>query len=162
MYSGVAERYLPAESGTEQERPVWELIEQVEITLRRIVRERFDSQWGRGKADAMMRRALGDESWSRVLDNQAKGVGAYRYSRDDVQGDVLDFTYIGQLGTLITWGTSWALFKDLFRDKRELEDMLSDIAPVRNDRAHFRSVPHRELDRCRLRCDDLLAILPTR
>jgi hypothetical protein len=67
--------------------------------------------------------------------------------------------YLGQLGDLMISNASWHLFQTLFRDKRELQDMLSDIMPVRNDFAHFRTVPDRELDRCRIRCEDLLAIL---
>ena len=30
--------------------------------------------------------------------------------------------------------------------------------PVRNDRARFTSVPEKEADRCRIACDDLVAI----
>jgi hypothetical protein len=46
----------------------------------------------------------------------------------------------------------------MFRDKRELEDMTNAIMPVRNDRAHFSTVPSKELERCRIACDDLLVI----
>lgn len=75
---------------------------------------------------------------------------------------MLEFAYLGQLGDLMKSGKSWALFRDMYRDTRELEDMLRDVNPVRNEFAHFRSVPNRELDRCRIRCEDLLAIIAKR
>jgi len=57
------------------------------------------------------------------------------------------------------WGPAWDMFKGFFRDKRQLEDLLNAIKPVRNDLAHFRAVPAKELDRCRIAADDLVAIL---
>lgn len=53
-------------------------------------------------------------------------------------------------------GLAWKLFQPAFRDKRELDDLLKCVIPVRNDLAHFRRVPAKELDRCRLAADDLL------
>jgi hypothetical protein len=85
---------------------------------------------------------------------------AYPRSKQGVDTDeVLNFTYLGQLGQLMVWNKSWDLFSDLFRDKRELEDVIRDIVPVRNDSAHFSSVPEHELIRCRVRCVDLMTIL---
>ena len=54
---------------------------------------------------------------------------------------------------------SWELFRAPFKDKRHLEEMIAAITPVRNDRAHFRQVPAKELQRCQIACDDLLALL---
>ena len=59
----------------------------------------------------------------------------------------------------MTAGPAWELFRDMFRDKRQLEDLVKAVTPVRNDRAHFRIVPERELDRCRLACEDLTAMV---
>ena len=67
--------------------------------------------------------------------------------------------HLGQLGQMMMWNKAWDLFEHLFRDKREFEDMIRDILPVRNDTAHFRAVPEQELDRCRFRCTDLVTIL---
>ena len=72
---------------------------------------------------------------------------------------MLEFTYLGQLVALMTTGDAWAFFKQPFRDKRELEDLVKAITPVRNDAAHCRTVPLKELRRCRLAIDDLLALL---
>ena len=36
---------------------------------------------------------------------------------------------------------------------------VSVIIPVRNDAAHFRSVPLREFERCRLAIEDLMTLL---
>lgn len=51
---------------------------------------------------------------------------------------------------------AWARFKGPFVDKRELEDLIKSIVPVRNDLAHFRRVPIKELSRCRIATDDLM------
>ena len=59
----------------------------------------------------------------------------------------------------MVWNKAWDLFKSIFRDKRELDDMIAAIAPVRNDEAHFRRAPARELERCKLRCEDLVAVV---
>ena len=76
-----------------------------------------------------------------------------------VLSEILDFAYLGQLCELMKSRQSWALFKDMFRDVREFEDKVKDILPVRNDSAHFRRVPERELMRCKLSCEDLIAII---
>lgn len=60
---------------------------------------------------------------------------------------------------LIAAAPAWELFREMFRDKRQLEDLVKAVTPVRNDRAHFRMVPERELDRCRLACEDLIVLV---
>jgi hypothetical protein len=157
MYATVARHSVVEDRGSELERPVWALLEELEVTLRRVVRLRFEEKWP-GRAEKQMALCLGNDSWKRILDNKNKYDRSYRQSAEDREPDILDFTYLGQLGQLMIWQSSWDMFKQMFRDKRELEDMLRDISPVRNDSAHFRSVPKRELDRCRLRCEDLLVI----
>jgi hypothetical protein len=54
---------------------------------------------------------------------------------------------------------AWDMFKPVFRDKRELEDMARAITKVRNEAAHFRHVPEEDLMRCRVAAQDLLRIL---
>ena len=72
---------------------------------------------------------------------------------------ILNFAYVGQLKVLMFDGAVWPTFRTNFRDKRQFEEMIADIIPVRNDQAHFRTVPERELQRCRLRCEDLLVLV---
>jgi len=159
VYSEVARLYAIQAASTELERSVWPLVEQTEVGLRKLVRAAFDSRWG-ANADQTIRLGLGEDAWSKVIENRDKCTKSYPRSRHRVDSDeILDFTYLGQLGQLMIWKKSWDLFKHLFRDKRELEDMIRDIVPVRNDGAHFRSAPEHELDRCRIRCIDLLTIL---
>jgi len=138
---------------------VWPLVEQTEIGLRRLVRVGFDSRW-KQQANDHIRRAIGEVAWATVVGNHDKYAKSYPRSHQTVEVDeVLNFTYLGQLVQMVVWKGSWDLFKHLFRDKRELEDMIRDIVPVRNDSSHFRSVPEHELNRCRVRCVDLLTIL---
>ncbi len=158
MYANVARNYIVKQAGTESERPVWVMLEELELNLRRLVRTRFEERWP-GNVDTRIAACLGEASWARIRDGESKYRATYHVASKTQQLNTLDFTYLGQLGQLITWNAAWDMFKPMFRDKRELEDMLRDISQVRNDSAHFRSVPKRELDRCRIRCEDLLTIV---
>jgi hypothetical protein len=159
VYSEIARLYVSPAATTALERSVWQLVEQTEIGLRKSVRVAFDNRW-KQEADDHIRLALGDNAWARIIENRDKYAKNYPRSHQAFDSDeVLNFTYLGQLGQLVTWNKSWDLFRHLFRDKRELDDIIRDIVPVRNDSAHFRSVPELELNRCRVRCIDLLTIL---
>jgi hypothetical protein len=159
LYSSVARLYVAPAATTELERRVWPLVEQTELSLRQLVRAGFNAKWGI-HADDHIRSGLGDDSWFKILKNREMYRKSYPRSQPAIDSDeVLHFTYLGQLVQLIRWKKAWDQFKHLFRDSRELEDMIRDILPVRNDGAHFRSVPEHELDRCQFRCIDLLAIL---
>lgn len=144
--------------GSAEERKAWELIETVELRLRSVVRARFEAKW-KGDADAKLKKALGDDAWSKIEQNLAKGQYRLSPATDGGRAEILDFCYLGQLTNLMMWGEAWDLFRVPFKDKRELQDLAGDIIPVRNDRAHFRPVPPKELQRCKLACDDLLVHL---
>ncbi len=109
-----------------------------------------------------MKQILGEKAWDKIIATQEKSKVQYKYTRETSQRDVMSCMYLGQLGMLMTNGATWELFRHCFRDKRELEDRLSCVMPVRNYRAHFTSVPAKELDRCRIACDDLLTIVERR
>lgn len=136
---------------------VWSLIERTELALRQLVQHRLNAKFAEGANDRM-RRILSEKAWEQIIATQEKSKAQYRYAREPGQRDVMSCMYLGQLGMLMTNGATWDLFKRSFRDKRELEDKLACIMPVRNDRAHFTPVPSKELDRCRIACDDLLTI----
>ena len=115
--------------------------------------------WGKD-ADRTIEGVLGSDAWEKIIENRNKHSKSYPLSgQPSGASEILHYTYLGQLGILMMWKKSWCLFQGLFRDLREFQDILRDITPVRNDSAHFRSVPEQELDRCRVRCVDLLAIL---
>src|SRR5207248_1514681 len=94
-----------------------------------------------------------------IIANRDKSARSYRYTSHTPDGDLLHFAYFGQLSQLMLSNKAWDMFKPMFRDKRELEDITAEIIPVRNDTAHFRSLPSREAERCRLRCQDLVSVL---
>lgn len=158
MYANVARNYVVKQAQNENERPVWALLEELELNLRRLVRLRFEERWPES-VENQFARCLGEETWRKILENQSKYEESYPRSGKDAKLGILDFAYLAQLGQLMMWRTAWDMFKHMFRDKREFDDMLCDIYPVRNDSAHFRSVPKKELDRCRIRCEDLLTIV---
>jgi hypothetical protein len=145
--------------GTSDEQPVWRRIAEVEATLRQLVRQNYAAAYG-ADADERIRRTLGEDAWKIIERNRARYETQYPRGPKVEVRELLEFTYLGQLVALMTTGDAWAFFKQPFRDKRELEDFVKAITPVRNDAAHFRTVPLKELQRCRLATDDLLALLP--
>jgi hypothetical protein len=155
---GIGSCGLRRPKGTSEEQPVWGRIAEVEATLRLLVRQKYAAAYG-ANADERIQRILGEEAWKGIERNRARYEAQYpRGPRVEVP-KMLEFTYLGQLVALMTAGDAWALFKQPFRDKREFEDLVKAITPVRNDAAHFRTVPLRELERCRLAIGDLLALL---
>jgi hypothetical protein len=157
-YRIVARDYVVEEPVGEPERTVWGLIEQVELGLRQLISERFVARWGTHTVEKYQQ-CLGNEGWAGILERREKYKIQYPRSATGADVDVLTFSYFGQLVQLVLWGGAWDMFKHMFRDRRELEDMSRVVCPVRNDQAHFRPVPPRELDRCRIACEDLLAII---
>lgn len=150
---------LSVVDATGDEKAVWPIIEQVEHALRTIIRGKYVSAWGAG-AEGKIRAALGEPSMVVIEKNREKHSAAYGLAAGET-AETLAYCYLGQLGQVMTSNAAWSLFADAFRDKREIEDLLRAITPVRNDLAHFRRVPPHELDRCRIAATDLLRKLET-
>jgi hypothetical protein len=105
-----------------------------------------------------MRKFLGEDAWKVIERNRDKHVEQYA-SAPPGERNLLDYTYLAQLTQMMLAGEAWELFRHLFKDKRQLEDLVKAVAPVRNDRAHFRAVPVLELRRCQIACEDLRTLL---
>ncbi len=146
------------EEGTASEQTIWRTIESAELQLRKVIRGRFIERWGSG-ADARMSSILGAQAGEVIERNRTKYQTQYRSAERPAPDPILDFCYLGQLVQLMISGESWDLFKAPFVDKRELQDLAKAISLVRNDRAHFRSVPEIELLRCQVAVSDLAARL---
>ena len=144
-------------SGASSEGNLWALIEQTELALRNWISSALIAKYGTG-FEVQIEKILGSKAWEAIIAMKNKSVRQYKYSVAPPVRDTMSCMYLGQLGTLMTHGDTWAQFRESFRDKRELEDKIAAISPVRNDRAHFSPVPQKESDRCRLACDDLLVI----
>ncbi len=142
------------EDGKVDEREVWHSIEQIERQLRKVIRDRYQQQWG-SRADNTIRSVLGDQAMATIDKNRDKYEAQYPSSQKPATDPILDFCYLGQLVQLMVAGPAWQLYKAAFEDKRQLEDFARAIIPVRNDGAHFRSVPSMELQRCRIAVSDL-------
>jgi hypothetical protein len=152
-YYSELETSTPADITSNQ---VWLLIESTELVLRELIRIKYEENLGEKYQDGM-RKVLGVEVWNGLVDMVARSDKRYKYSESS-ERDIMSCMYFGHLKDLMISGQSWAYFKSMFRDKRELEDKVSAIIPVRNDNAHFTPTPPKELDRCRIACDDLLVI----
>lgn len=135
----------------------WRLIEETELTLRNLVFQAYITAFPQD-ALVKMKKVLGDSTWEKILAIQEKSGKQYKLSRQSDNRDIMSCMYFGDLQALIISNIAWASFKHFFRDKRELEDIIKAIAPVRNDRAHFSVVPEKELERCRIACDDLIIL----
>lgn len=141
-------------TGTPTEQQVWRQIETLELALRELVNAKYEKRWGAGIEDKL-RSVLGSDSWQTIQRNREKYQKQYGPAKDGPK-EIFQFCYLGQLVQLMLANQAWEMFKDVFRDKRELQDMIGAIQPVRNDAAHFRSVPERELTRCKLVVEDFL------
>ncbi|WP_447982607.1 AAA family ATPase [Achromobacter kerstersii] len=148
---------LVAHAGEGAAHETWRLIEETELLLRDVILDTYVSAFGHS-ALPTMRKILGDKTWEKILEIREKSAKQYRLSRQSDSRDIMSCMYIGDLQALIISNLAWANFKTRFRDKREFEDIIKAIAPVRNDRAHFSVVPEKELERCRIACDDLIVL----
>jgi hypothetical protein len=140
------------------EKRAWALIEELELELRKVVRVKANARWGRG-ADAKLTAVLSAKEQSDLQIHKAKHVAAYPLSPGQAEADLLDYFYLGQLVTVLLANELWGEVKALFREKDQLQRTVGAISKVRNDRAHFRPVPEKELQRCVLACDDLLTVI---
>jgi len=138
-------------------RDEWSLIEETETALRRLVTTKFSAAWP-DQVEANMQKILAAD-WAKLQELRSRSDRYYPYAKDKVHRDIMECLYLGQIGQLIISSHGWPLFQPLFRDKRHVQDLLASISPVRNDRAHFATVPEKELQRCRIACDDLLVII---
>jgi len=147
------------QSAGADEKETWGLIEEVEVELRKLVRNKYVEKWGTG-AEARLLKIFSDKEKADFDVRRAKHLEAYPLSPGQIDaGNFLDYLYLSDLARLVTAQETWDQFSPLF-DKRKdlLQGRLQQILPVRNDRAHFRSVPENELLRCKLACSDLLTM----
>ena len=115
--------------------------------------------WG-AKAEVKMREFLGEAQSAGIDKNREKAEKTYPLAdKISLLNNFLDYSYLGQLAVLMQARQAWEIFREPFTDQRHLQDLMKAIVPVRNDTAHFRSVPQKELDRCKLAVDDLQGLL---
>ena len=140
------------------EKRAWTLIEELELQLRRLVRAKAEAKWGPA-TDARIRKLLSEKEQTDLDSHKAKHLAAYPLSPGHSEADILDYFYLGQLVSVLLSNDLWGEVKPLFKEKDLLQRRIGAISKVRNDRAHFRPVPEKELQRCVLECDDLLTLL---
>ncbi|MBN1345362.1 MAG: hypothetical protein JXQ73_21900 [Phycisphaerae bacterium] len=146
------------ESGSSEERCVWAMIEEVERSLRMLVTGVYERLWP-GESERRMRRTLSKDDIVKADKIRDEAPSRYRFSPMTDAPSFVECLYLGQLTSLMVANHAWGSFRSAFRDKRQLEDLVTGISLVRNDLAHFRKVPDKELMRCRICCDDLGAIV---
>jgi hypothetical protein len=139
-------------------RKCWEAIGELELKLRNYILELYSACWGKS-AVLMMKKALGDTSWAVVEENCRRATAGYPYSREKPTLREMDGMYLGQLIQLVIWNKAWGLFEPHLPKKKVLNRWAREVTPVRNDTAHFRDVPEKELYRCWIVCDDFIVCL---
>ena len=130
-------------------------IDETETTLRKLVWKKYNEKWP-GRGERMMGKVLGPE-WKKVEDRHEKKRSAYRFSQREVT--VMESMYLGELRNLILSNQAWELFQSVFGDRRTVETKIGETIPVRNDLAHPAPIPRKELWRCWIACDDMLAMM---
>jgi hypothetical protein len=140
------------------EKRAWALIEELELELRKLVRVRTEAKWG-SAAETKIKKLLSEPEIADLERNKAKHVAAYPLTQSHSEAHLLDYFYLAQLITVLLSNDIWVDVKPLFKEKEQLQRTVASISKVRNDRAHFRGVPEKELQRCVLACDDLLTVI---
>jgi hypothetical protein len=142
---------------TDGERRVWMAIEALEQRLREVVEQEYESKWP-GKLDERVNLAFDDEKqWEGIERNREKHQRQYPFEASGQRLGILHYVTLGQLSQLIASKRASELFAAI--NKGELDRRIKAILPVRNDIAHCRSIPPNELDRARIYCDDVIAML---
>jgi superfamily II DNA or RNA helicase len=140
---------------------VWPLIRETELAFRACIREVMARHYGPGAGSRAIR-YLGSQEAERI----AKTISAAKQRYANRYGDggdlspsenPLDYVYLAQLVQIVCG--EWALFKPIFGERRFLDERVKDVAGVRNDEAHFRSIPAVEKMRAYVACSDLLTKL---
>ena len=134
------------------------LVRDAELSLRGLIRIRYNAAWPNA-LETRVKKVIGEVAWKRVGQIRAKSLLNYPYAQKSQARELLSCLYIGQLVDLMLHADAWPHFRHMFKDKRQLEDLRGSIAPVRNDIAHFVSIPPKEIQRCSIACDDLLFII---
>jgi hypothetical protein len=148
----------PPRFAAADEKRAWALIEELELGLRSLVRSRAEAKWA-AAAESRIMKLLSEQEQADIERNKAKHLAGYPLSQARPETHLLDYFYLGQLITLLLSNDLWVDVKPLFKEKDQLQRTVASISKVRNDRAHFRAVPEKELQRCVLACDDLLTVI---
>jgi hypothetical protein len=140
------------------EKRAWELIEELELELRRLVRRIAETKWG-AAAETKISKLLNEQEQADLDRYRSKHLASYPLSHERPASYILDYFYLGQLVSVLLTNELWGDVKPLFKEKDQLQRTAGAISKVRNDRAHFRPVPEKELQRCVIACDDLLTVI---
>lgn len=139
---------------------VWKLIEKVELGLRKLIKEKFFLEYKENWENRILK-CLHKNQVDSILERRKKAKKKYILSDFEPSSEIIDYTYIGQLSSIIN--TDWNLFQDIFGNgrekKRQLREKLDAIIIVRNDRGHFNKVPENELKRVEVFCNDILIMI---
>lgn len=135
----------------------WPMIRETELTLRKCIRSVLNGEYAGRTGDRIFEHLGPTEAEAirlRIYQAQHRYGGSGEFAPSD---SPLDYVYIGQLVDLVS--REWLLFRPIFGEKRFLADKIKDIASVRNDEAHFRSIPQVEKMRAYVACADILTKL---
>ena len=131
------------------------VLKDLELQLRKYIRERLAAKYGIG-IEKRICMGLGAEESEAARGRRDASLRRFQPEREMSTPDLLDYVYIGDLLKLIV-GPDWALFRETFKlEKKRVDHACSAIAPARNELAHHRKLPDRDLMRVYVEASDLL------
>jgi hypothetical protein len=143
------------ESITQQ--AVEELFKTLELQLRHFVRQTLGEKYGVA-VEKRICMALGQDA-DVARGRRDASLRRFQPERETSTPDLLDFVYISDLLKVVC-GPDWHLFRTAFNsDKSKIDYATKIIAPARNELAHNREMPSRDLMRAYLEATDLLEII---
>ena len=153
-------KYIKKNIYEEIETIVWSLIEKVELGLRRLIKQIlfqvYQEEW-----EIKMLESLHINQINGIKERKEKAINRYSSLDFDPSNELIDYTYIGQLSSIIF--SKWELFQNVFGNgknkKRQLREKLDVIIQIRNERGHFNKVPKNELKRAEVFCNDIIFII---
>jgi hypothetical protein len=135
---------------------VWRNIAETERALRGVVRDVYVARFPNAAATKIEEALPELERAGLTRALRARPAGADPLS-------VVDYLYLGQLSALLfpndIWQAARMRLGGAQDGKKQLQDALKDISPVRNEIAHVREVERDRLLRANLACKDVLAMI---
>lgn len=121
-----------------REQPTWEILGEVERLLRVVIRDKFESKYGRMWFDKIVKKHKNlEEIYKRLAQQKSYERKIFGNAAPD---NILDYSYTKDLKEILF--SEWELFLPYLSDtKEDWEKRFKDILLVRNRLAHHRPIP---------------------
>lgn len=137
---------------------VYQLITCTEKSLRSLVVQRCESEWGNSWQDKLSNRyPLMAQQWLFLQAKDAETLSQFHLP----SGSLVEYSTFGELKQIIL--AEWLVFKDVFQfkktggkdNKKAFDDLCDEIIEVRNRLAHNRATHPHQKRKARVACDEI-------